>query len=148
MEYEVDFTGQTDHAKCFYGAWYASYNCQDEELMAQLKEFESLHEKFHEVGAMIMAAEESKRESLLQRGTRYTVKVQQGLAKLEKFAEGRIEEIGLQEQACVKAMFKASENMTASLVQLEPIANIRSAFFRKCITVFGLVRPPAPSDSG
>ena len=119
VEYEVDFTGETDPTKCFFGTWYSSYKCEDPELIALLDKFQSIHARFHEVGLKIMAADESQKESLLHRGTRYAIKVQQGLGKLEKYAEGKIKEIEAQEQTCVNTMFEESAKMTSFLGQLE-----------------------------
>ena len=123
VEYEVDFTGELDPTKCFFGAWYTSYKNEDKELTALLDKFQSVHAKFHKVGANVMAAKDSQKESLLQRGTRYATKVQKGLEKLEKYAEAKIQEIASQEQAFVNAMFEASEKMITHLEQLEEVAD-------------------------
>ncbi len=123
VEYEVDFIGEFNHAKCFFGAWQTSYKSKDKELTVLLDKFQTVHVKLHEVGRSIMAAEEEHKESMLQRGIRYATKVQQGLDKLQKYAEAKIEETEKQEQSCVNAMFEASEKMAESLEQLEEIAD-------------------------
>ncbi|HID29339.1 MAG TPA: hypothetical protein EYP19_04970, partial [Desulfobacterales bacterium] len=123
VEYEVDFTGELDPTKCFVGSWYASYSSDDKQLTSMLDEFQEAHSKFHQVGANIMAADESQKESLLQRGVRYSTKVQQGLEQLEQYAEGKIQALEAQEQALVGAMFEASEKMIALLEDLEGIAD-------------------------
>jgi len=123
VEYGVDFTGELDHTKCFLGAWQESYKTNDEKLTAMLEKFKPMHEKFHRVGRLIMSASESQRESLLLRGMRYATKVRQGLSQLQRYAEKRVKELEGQEQALVGAMFEAAEKMTASLEQLEEIAD-------------------------
>lgn len=123
VDYGVDFTGELDPTKCFLGAWYTSYKIEDKELTALLDDFQSIHVKFHKVGANIVAADEGQKESLLQRGMRYSTKLKRGLQKLEKYAETKIKELESQEQACVTAMFEASDGMMALLSELEEIAD-------------------------
>ncbi len=123
VEYEVDFTGELDHTKCFLGAWQASYKTDDDKLTDMLEKFKPNHERFHKVGRFIMSANESQRESLLQRGMRYATKVRQGLREVQRYAETRIQELGVQEQTLVSAMFEASAKMIESLEQLEEIAD-------------------------
>jgi len=123
VEYEVEFTGEVDPAKCFFGVWYASYKVDDKELTALFDKLKPVHAKFHKIGGDVMAAKDSKKESLLRRGERYATKVQQGLEKLEKYSEAKIEEIEGQEKAAVNTMFEASEKMIALLEQLEEVAD-------------------------
>ena len=123
VEYEADFTGEVDPTKCFFGIWYAAYKSEDKELTAMFDKFQSAHVKLHGIGADIIAVEDSQKESLLKRGMRYSTKVQQGLHKLEKYAEAKIEELEGQEQAAVKAVFGASEKIIASLEALEEVAD-------------------------
>ncbi len=123
VEYEVDFTGKLDPTKCFLGEWYTSYRNDDKELIALLDKFQSVHAKLHKVGANIMAAEESQKKSLLQRGVRYLTKVQNDLKEIEEYAEAKIQELDDIEAAVVKTAFKASSSMITCLAKLEGLAD-------------------------
>ena len=123
VEYEVDFTGELDHMKCFFGKWAASYTCDDEELMAMLDDIKDVHKKFHQVGAKVMSAPDKQKGSLLSRGMRYATKLRTGFEKLEEYAGAKLKKIETQEGAAVKAMFVASKNMVGLLEQLQEVAD-------------------------
>jgi len=123
VEYGMDFKGNLDPTKCSFGKWYASYKIEDKELNKLFDKFQAVHAKFHEVGAQVVAADESQKESLLIRGARYLTKTEQGLEKLEKYAEKRIHEIESRQKVLIKAMFAAAEKMIAVLDQLKEFAD-------------------------
>ena len=74
VEYEVDFGGELDPAKCFLGANLHLLPQDDEELSALQHSLSDVHAKFHELGKEIMASPPEQRESLLVRGTRIASK--------------------------------------------------------------------------
>ncbi len=122
-EYGVDFTGQLDPTKCFFGTWYSAFETDDPELKKLLDDFRQTHAKIHAVGRNVVSAEESMKASMLERGRRYSTKVQKALEKLQKYAEQKIEETESQQQVLVTAMFEASEKMNGLLDQLEELAD-------------------------
>lgn len=123
VEYEVEFTGETDPDKCFLCDWFTSYQTEDKELTELLDKFQAIHTKLHRISTDVIFAEKDLKKSLLMRGTRYATKVEQALAKLEKYAEAKIEKISAKEQACVTKMFETSEKMGIFLVQLDKMAD-------------------------
>ena len=123
IEYYVDFTGETEPSKTFFGAWYASYQTNDEELRPHLEDLQSNNVKFHEVLADIVAADIDQKESLLLRAMRYATKLEMGFERIEEYAYARIADLKQQEEACVHAMFDASENMGERFEQLEELAD-------------------------
>jgi len=123
VEYEVEFTGETDLDKCYLYDWFTSYQAEDKELTELLDKFQAVHAKLHHTITDVITTEKGLKKSLLMRGTRYTTKVEQALDKLEKYAEAKIEKINAQEQVCVTTMFETSEIMGNFLGQLDIIAN-------------------------
>ena len=123
VEYEVDFTGELDPAKCFFGTWYTSYRSEDKEMTALLDKLKSLHVKIHKTAADTLSVDEGQRESMLKRASRYKTKIHLGFGKLQKYAEAKIVEFERKEQMAVTAMFEASEKMISVLEQLEGIAD-------------------------
>jgi len=123
VEYEVEFTGETDPAKSLLSDWLMSYQTEDKELIEQLDKFEKIHTKLHHISTQVISAEKDLKKSLLMRATRYATKIEQLLSKLEKYAEAKIEKISVKEQACVTTMFEISEKMENFFVQLDKMAD-------------------------
>ncbi|MGA1796472.1 MAG: HAMP domain-containing protein, partial [bacterium] len=123
VEYEVNFSGETNPAKSFFGEWYASYRIDDQEIQPLLEDVRDNNVKFHRVMADIMAADYGQKGSLLMRGMRYAVKLDQGYEKIQNYANAQIVSLESREDACVDAMFQASESMIALFEQLEELAD-------------------------
>ncbi len=121
-EYEVDFTGERDPAKGFFGAWYRSFSSDDEKLGKLLQEFQSVQAKLYGMVDKIMSADEVQRESLLQRSRRYLTKAKTLLDKLQKYSLERTTQLQAQEKASLTEMFGTAEKMIEELAELKGIA--------------------------
>ncbi len=123
VEYEIDFKGESNPKRCFFGAWQASFSTEDEELIKMLDKFQAVHAKVHGSASKVMSAPAEQRASMLSRALRNFTNVKKGFTKLEEYAGKKIKETEQQEQACVSAMFMESEKMVSALERLEEMAD-------------------------
>ncbi len=123
VEYEIDFKGELDPTKCFFGAWLASFKSKDQKLTTLLEELQPVHDKFHTAGADVMAAGDEQKESLMIKVSRNLIKTEKIFSELEKYAVTKIKELEGREKEVVNALFESSEKMIALLEQLEEIAD-------------------------
>lgn len=127
VEYEVNFTGELDPTKGFFGEWYANYQTNDKQLADKLVKFQKEHVNFYEVGKKVVAAPQDQKKSMLIRGQRYLSKVEKSLRSLEKYAETTLKGLEKQERAHVDEIFTASEQIRELLIELEALADKKMA---------------------
>ena len=123
IKYNLDFLGESDPAKSFIGAWLASYQTSDEELIEKLKDFRSVYNFLYETAAQILESDMDNRASMLSHATPIFSKALNHFSDLEKYADEKISAIVRREKASVNAMFEASSKMTVGLEQLKTIAD-------------------------
>ncbi|MBN2374669.1 HAMP domain-containing protein [bacterium] len=119
----VDYTGELDPAKSFFGAWYPAFKSPDQGLTELLDELYSVYLKFYETVSNIVAADGKQKDALLLRAARYAGQLNRSFEKIQKYADNIIGEIDAQEKASVASMFEASKGMTACLEELEGTAD-------------------------
>ncbi|MBW1841076.1 MAG: HAMP domain-containing protein [Deltaproteobacteria bacterium] len=123
VNYNIDFVGELDPAKCFVGAWLVSYETRDEELAEMLDGFKSVHIYLHETVEKVVAADSDGKKSMLSFATPVFSQALNNFNELEEFADEKINAIEKRERASVGAMFEASAKMVASLDALKVIAD-------------------------
>jgi len=124
VEYEVDFTGELDPCRSFFGRWYGnSYHIDNPELETMLKNFNEQQVCLHKLGADVMAAPENRRTSLLTRGKRISHKVTKELETIAVYTEKHLAVLKNNEKTCMAEMYQAAKKMNVALNDLKVMAD-------------------------
>ncbi len=123
IQYDLEFSGELDPAKCFLGVGLALIPKDDEGLNKLLAPFYEDHVKLHQMAAQVLAAPEAEREMMLGKVKLLLTRIKVQFSKLEEYSSNKIYDLEDTEKSTGETLFAISQKLIGFLNNLQVIAD-------------------------